>query len=231
MLAPFIEGSLGGWASLQGATMSYLSDCTSTGRSRAQVFARFTGVFYAGFALGPAIGAYLLRHPLINLGGGSEKLSQGAANVAGVFAVAAICSALNCVLALFVFPESLRRNGPAPQVEETTAEGVSVKRSAWSEFFGGFARAGRLFAPRTRMLPGGRKVRDASLTLLAASLFLYLLASGIFQIKYLYAQHVYGWGSEELSWYIFLAGGLRSLTLLFLVPGSFSRLRLGNTAG
>lgn len=41
---------------------------------------------------------------------------------------------------------------------------------------------------------------------------------GIFQIKYLYAEHVYGWGSEELSYYIFLAGGLRAVNLLFVMP-------------
>jgi MFS family permease len=217
MLTPLLEGLLGGWASLQGATTAYLSDCTSAGRSRAQVFARFTGVFYVGFAVGPAIGAWLLRHPLINLGGKSDALKQGASNVAGVFVVAAICSALNCLLTLFIFPESLQVKVPTGPASPPAAE--PTKSSAWAEFFAGFTRAGRLFAPKTRTLSNGKRIRDTSLTILGVSFFLYLLASGIFQIKYLYAQHIYGWGSEELSMYIFLAGGLRAFTLLVLVPG------------
>jgi len=60
IIAPIIEGSLGGWSTLQSATSSYVSDCTSSG-SRAKIFSRFTGVFYLGFALGPTIGGWIIR--------------------------------------------------------------------------------------------------------------------------------------------------------------------------
>ena len=40
VVAPFFEGLLGGWSSLQGATSAYISDCTSDG-SRSYIFSRF----------------------------------------------------------------------------------------------------------------------------------------------------------------------------------------------
>lgn len=40
VIAPFFEGLLGGWSSLQGATSAYISDCTSDG-SRSHIFSRF----------------------------------------------------------------------------------------------------------------------------------------------------------------------------------------------
>ena len=63
VISPIIEGLFGGWATLQATTSAYVSDCTSDG-SRAAIFSRFTGVFYFGFALGPTIGAFLIRSPL-----------------------------------------------------------------------------------------------------------------------------------------------------------------------
>ncbi|EEB93435.1 hypothetical protein MPER_07903, partial [Moniliophthora perniciosa FA553] len=51
IVAPFIEGVLGGWSTLQSACSSYVSDCTSAG-SRANIFSRFMGVFYLGFSIG-----------------------------------------------------------------------------------------------------------------------------------------------------------------------------------
>jgi MFS family permease len=50
LLAPVIEGLLGGWSTLQSATFAYISDCTSSG-SRASLFSRFTGVSYLGLGV------------------------------------------------------------------------------------------------------------------------------------------------------------------------------------
>jgi MFS family permease len=63
ILAPVIEGSLGGWSTLTGANTAYIADCTSPG-SRSTIFARFTGVLFIGLALGPIIGAWLIRNPI-----------------------------------------------------------------------------------------------------------------------------------------------------------------------
>ena len=41
---------------------------------------------------------------------------------------------------------------------------------------------------------------------------------GVSQLKYLYAEHTYGWGAEQLSYYISFLGGARALFLLFVLP-------------
>lgn len=46
------------------------------------------------------------------------------------------------------------------------------------------------------------------------------VSQGIFQIKYLYAVHVYGWDAEQLSYYISAMGGCRTLYLLAVMPGA-----------
>ena len=63
VLAPIAEGLLGGWSSFSSANTAYIADCTSPG-SRATIFARFTGVLSLGLALGPVIGAWLIRNPI-----------------------------------------------------------------------------------------------------------------------------------------------------------------------
>ena len=37
-------------------------------------------------------------------------------------------------------------------------------------------------------------------------------------MKYLYARHSYGWGAEQLSYYISFMGGSRAMFLLFVLP-------------
>lgn len=121
LLAPLVEGLLGGWSTLQSATSAYISDCTSPG-SRAQIFSRFTGVFYLGFSFGPAIAAWLIRHPdLFRLPGSpastpgnhlvdmTGKTAAQRQTVTAVFWIAVFCSFANFLLVLFLFPESLSK--------------------------------------------------------------------------------------------------------------------------
>jgi len=75
-----------------------------------------------------------------------------------------------------------------------------------------------LLAPKKIPRPEGGHRTDWSLTILGISLFMFLLATGIFQIKYLYAEHVYEWGAEQLSYYITLMGAVRCVHLLFIMP-------------
>lgn len=60
--------------------------------------------------------------------------------------------------------------------------------------------------------------KDWSLTFLALSLFVHTLSSGLFQLKYLYAEHVYDWTAEQLSYYISFLGAVRASYLLVLLP-------------
>ena len=191
LLAPFIEGLLGGWSTLQSATSAYLSDCTSSG-SRASIFSRFSGVFYIGLSVGPSLGGYLIRNPIWGL-----SIPDDVPTVTSVFWVAIFCSFVNFILVLFLFPESLDKvkmiqaasrvhadtgmkgkarpddllgvgegsegNGTHEVIEET---GVLQK----------FLKPLGLFLPAVVVDGGLRKRKDWSLTILGVALFGYMLA-------------------------------------------------------
>ncbi|KAI0683398.1 major facilitator superfamily domain-containing protein [Cytidiella melzeri] len=221
IVSPIIEGLLGGWSTLHGATFAYISDCTSDG-SRAKVFSRFTGVFYLGFSLGPALGAYLIRHPLFSFPSTSSGQLNGQPSVTSVFYVAAMASFVNLLLVLFIFPESLEKKkakeglqrAVVPRVTNGGGDPVVLKKQSFIARFFSLA----LLAPKKVAKADGGYSTDWSLTVLATTFFLYLLAMGVFQIKYLYAEHVYQWSSEQLSYYISFVGGVRALQLLVIMP-------------
>lgn len=164
---------------MQGATSAYVSDCTSDG-SRAHVFSRFTGVFYLGFSLGPTLGAFLIRHPLFPVSG--SHIHNGAATVTSVFYVAAMCSLLNLLFTIFIFPESLdkkkaQQSQLPPILDEDSEDenGQTQKKSQGvvSRIFSPLL----LFMPKKIQTPEGNYRYDWSLTLMAMALFAYLLAS------------------------------------------------------
>ena len=174
IISPIIEGLCGGWATLQAATSAYVSDCTSDG-SRASIFSRFTGVFYFGFAIGPTIGAALIRHPFIPIFSPAVGVHNGAPTVTSVFYVAALASFINLMLALFLFPESLGKKkaqvvtssslAATPPVEEEPLNAVQQVLSAL-----------RVFLPKVVTSPNGTKHKDWSMMLLAIVLFGHLLS-------------------------------------------------------
>ncbi|RDB26264.1 putative membrane protein C14C4.07 [Hypsizygus marmoreus] len=232
VVAPVIEGLLGGWSTLQSATSAYLSDCTSSG-SRAHIFSRFFGVFYFGLSVGPSIGGYLIQHPIM-----TRSEMDGVPTVTSVFWVAVLCSFINFLLVLFVFPESLNQEkrelaitkyhaktsgkgkARADNVEVVDGLGGHEGVNGVEEIgiIRGFMRPLALFLPAVILEGGVKKRTDWSLTFLAAALFGAMLSSGVHQVKYLYAEHVYGWGAEQLSYYISFIGGARAMFLLFLMP-------------
>ncbi|KAF8839621.1 hypothetical protein BDN67DRAFT_969725 [Paxillus ammoniavirescens] len=233
ILAPIVEGSLGGWSSLSGANTAYLADCTSPG-SRSTIFARFSGVLFVGLALGPIIGAWLIKHPLSFLNVG--QIEHPLQSVNSVFLVAITCSFLNLLLVLFAFPESLpparraaNRKGKNRAVEghEFVSSGKNEANWVVTRVLRGFLSPLGVFLPSDvpiaraagGEMPGHSRTRkDWSLTFLALSTFFHMLASGLFQLKYLYAEHIYDWAAEQLSYYISFMGAARALHLLFLLP-------------
>ncbi|KAK0204888.1 major facilitator superfamily domain-containing protein [Desarmillaria ectypa] len=245
IIAPIIEGFLGGWSTLQSATSAYVSDCTSSG-SRATIFSRFTGVFYVGFSMGPAIGGWIIKNR-IGARPGQPK------SVTAVFYLAVLCSLTNLLLVLFVFPESLsaeKREVAARQhtiTHSSKGKARDFSRQDLGEHDQGastssdeegdsetkrFAIIRSFLSPLSIFLPvtiieaeGTRRHQDWSLTLLATALFGYMLSTGIYQLKYLYAVHVYGWGAEQLSYYISFLGGARAAFLLLLLPFFISVLK------
>lgn len=103
LVSSIIQGLTGGFLTLQSVTSAYLSDCTSSG-SRAQLFSRFGGAAALGSCIGPALGGWLIRHPISWLG---DSPITGRQSVTSVFWVAVLFSFINFLLMAFVFPESL----------------------------------------------------------------------------------------------------------------------------
>ncbi|KAH9481397.1 putative membrane protein C14C4.07 [Psilocybe cubensis] len=243
LIAPVIEGLLGGWSTLQCATSAYLSDCTSPG-SRAQIFSRFQGVFYLGLAVGPSIGGFLIQHPLriFAAEAGGDK------TVTTVFWVSIMLSFANLLLVLFVFPESLGKKKMLEAIAEAEAAALAASKHtavavdpAQANDAGasssdvpepakqedgvivGFLRPLAVFLPVMVLQPspngiGLRKKRDWSLTILALALFAFMLSTGLYQLKYMYAMQTYGWGAEQLGYYISFMGVGRAVWLLFALP-------------
>ncbi|KDQ59197.1 hypothetical protein JAAARDRAFT_655672 [Jaapia argillacea MUCL 33604] len=220
LVSPFIEGLLGGWTTLQGATWAYISDCTSDG-SRSSILSRFNGVYFLGSALGPIIGAFFIRHPIIAV---RDAKLHTTPTVATVFWISVLFEFVNVLLVIFVFPESLTRakRNAAGKQRDTDGNDLEEENTGSSgKSSGGVMTIIRNFlSPLAIFLPYKKEGKRANwnLTWVAVSLFLYLLAAGIFQIKYLYAEHVFGWDAEQLSYYISAAGGSRALNLLFITP-------------
>jgi len=155
-------------------------------------------------------------------------------SVNSVFWVAICGYFVNFLLVLFVFPESLpasrramNRKGKNRAIEGDAIGTSNTDNHTWmvvrgvKSFISPLAEflptdvpvarsAGMLSQPLTR--------KDWSLTFLALSLFVHTLASGLFQLKYLYAEHVYEWTAEQLSYYISFMGAVRASHLLVLLP-------------
>ena len=136
-----------------------------------------------GFAVGPMIGAFLIRHPP-SLPFIPASHSQ---SVAPVFWVAMMCSFVNFLLAVFVFPESLHKNkkhsSPLRQDDQqqqnlklahSNANGAS---NTLIESLDGFIKPLLIFAPKIKHIPGRAPRRDWTLTCIGLAVFIYFLSA------------------------------------------------------
>jgi len=203
LVAPILDGLLGGYNTIQATVSSYVSDCTSDG-SRANIFARFHGVFFIGIAIGPEIGALLIR-----LTGGVEA----------VFFTSICLFVANFFLICFILPESLTKakreqlganRGPQEEIE---TRGFSILRVL--SYPMALILPLRVFLPRRR--PDSKRW-DWSFPALAVAQFGYFLTAGMYSTKYLYADHTYSWNAEKLSYFITGVGACRALHLLIILP-------------
>lgn len=202
LLAQAIEGILGGWPSLQSATMAYVADCTQSSAS----LVRFTGVVYVGLAFGPVVGAALMKQPRLfdfiamwfspfrfqTVGSG-----QGGEIVAPVFGAAILCSLFNILLVVFVFPDSLPKGkrkapstpSPSPAASAEVQNPLPLSDSNTNETSKDFEerRASSniskvLLSPLAVFLPqkvylGTEMRRDWSLTVLGVVVFGYMITA------------------------------------------------------
>jgi MFS family permease len=150
LVASAIDGLLGGINTIQAAISSYISDCTTDG-SRANIFARFLGVFFFGIALGPGIGALLIR---------------ATGGITSVYLVSCCLFVANLLFVCFVLPESLTktRRNEAKQAHDSQNEELGL-RSVVS-YPKSLLLPLRVFLPRKRLY---NKHWDWSYTFLAGA--------------------------------------------------------------
>jgi MFS family permease len=169
LLAPIMEGIFGGQATHQAAVSAYISDCTSDG-SRAHIFSRFAGVSYAGFGLGPILGVFLIRHPLLQVQSLGRHHREGQ-SVTAVFWAAILCSTINFLTILFVIPESLEKARQRAAQKGDSPPATQTKPGLKKRLLGPLA----IFAPR-KCIVNGRPQKDWSISWLATVVFALLLA-------------------------------------------------------
>ncbi|SCV74651.1 BQ2448_7680 [Microbotryum intermedium] len=237
ILGPVIDGLLGGATTAQATSNAYLADCTDAG-SRARIFSVLGGVIFAGIAIGPTLGAILVRQS------GSIILP---------FYVALAMHITYASVMLFVIPESLTKTRQhaarerhaeeraarhAAEDEEARKAKVNgavmvvvlkVKRIALRPW--GFLKPVGLMMPRKRdpnemeedrpMLDAMGPVKagwDFSLLKISIAVACFSMGLAVYQVKLLYTSYRFGWGAEENGLYLSFIGVCRVVGLIIVLP-------------
>ncbi|KZV76316.1 MFS general substrate transporter [Peniophora sp. CONT] len=217
ILAPLVEGFLGAQSLFGGITHAYAADCTSGG-SRSQIFVMMQGMLYVGLSIGPWIDGAILN---FNHRSTNETL----------FAASIAVALTNLILIIFILPESLlpeRRLGSnfsftRHRESSVSSEDVARDKSSWHVMVYRLKKFIRnlLIRPISIFFPKkleGRKGYDWNLTLVGVVQFIYILSIQVYNLKYLYTKHVYGWTGEQLGYYMSLLYVTRAINLLLLLP-------------
>ncbi|KAF7336667.1 hypothetical protein MVEN_02101500 [Mycena venus] len=208
LVGPIFEGICGGLSVFNGVFHAYISDCTPDG-SRSKIFSAIQGMVFSGLAFGPWIAGALLSNT--NLGPYS------------LFPISITIQLVLLMYVIFFLPESLRkkRHQPSQLVPEPTPMSGATQSQTLTGLINRFAVAFvspiTIFRPRT-VDDGVSTKKDFSMTLLGCALFLYILATAVYPLKYLYGQHTYGWDSVHLGYYMALLWISRAINLLILLP-------------
>ncbi|CDZ97519.1 Predicted transporter ADD1 (major facilitator superfamily) [Phaffia rhodozyma] len=243
-IGPIFDGLLGGMPTLSATNQAYVADCTPDG-TRAQIFSRLVGVMMVGFALGPIVGAAIIRY---------------SSDVLSVFYVACALHIFTLFIVLFILPESLSTGAKDSLAkmarvreheiqnqeelerrweEEEEEDDVLAGNSGWSRLSGvvqtraakrsrgvirrlvkrvfGFLSPLAIFLPVVdENDPKGRK--NWNLTFVAMGLSFLMFMMGVLSVKFQYTQLMFGWGPAELSPLLTVIGSLRGANLLIFLP-------------
>ncbi|TFK40416.1 major facilitator superfamily domain-containing protein [Crucibulum laeve] len=216
LVGPIIEGSAGALATFNGLVHAYVSDCTRHG-SRSKIFSTIQGIVFIGLAMGPWFGGFLLP-------------SKGYSDRFFYYSMSLIFSTLLYVI--FLLPES--RQPPTDTGRSYTNEGVRFKTSPFfvirkqiTKFISALLTPIAMFKPRP--IPYTSR-KNWNMTLVGLGLFLYLLSTGVYSAKYLYAQHVYSWTTAQLGYYMSTLWIARAFNLLVFLPIIISYLKPKSTS-
>ncbi|KAL0954434.1 hypothetical protein HGRIS_003415 [Hohenbuehelia grisea] len=212
VLGPVLDGLTGGLSAFNGVVHAYISDCTVHG-SRSKIFSTVQGLVFVGLSVGPWVGSLAMRLP-----------SPSIDSTTYMFYLSIF---FQCMILAFIgllLPESLpaksadahdRQSSPRSPSDQHHKPAVGVYTREYAlRFLKTFMSPITIFRPRNI----GRRHRDWNLTLLGSTLFIYLLSIGVYQVKYLYAKHIYAWTAEQLGFYMSLLWTTRAINLLLLLP-------------
>ncbi|QRV86142.1 major facilitator superfamily transporter [Ceratobasidium sp. AG-Ba] len=199
-----IDGLAGGFSAVVAAGHAYVTDCSSP-LTRSRIFSFWTGVVYAGGALGPSLGSLLNRHT-------NDLLSTFY-----------LCTALHIVygfLVFFVVPESLSVEARAKAREAYEADMNSHSQSIFGSLWRltGFVRPLAVFIPKRRRSEDGWRARDWSLTFVGIAAVGVALNTGSYHYKFQYALKTFHWSSIQLGYWLSLVGFWRAVHLTIVLP-------------
>ncbi|KAJ7429013.1 hypothetical protein FB451DRAFT_1334077 [Mycena latifolia] len=208
LIGPVFEGLCGGLSVFNGVVHAYVSDCTPDG-SRSRIFSTIQGIVFVGLAIGPWTAGIVLS--LTNLGPYS------------LFYISVAIQLVLLVYIIFFFPESLRSKvQPSIHLDvelvpaSTPAQAKSL-RDITKSFIIALVSPITIFMPRPAV-HGMSTRKDYNLTLLGVAMFLYIVSTAVYPVKYLYGQNTYSWDSIQLGYYMSLLWISRAINLLFLLP-------------
>ncbi|KAH7340749.1 major facilitator superfamily domain-containing protein [Rhizoctonia solani] len=205
VVSNLIDGIFGGFSTAVATSNAYISDCVpSTERSR--WFSLWTGIIFAGMALGPGFGSLLIKFT------GNAML---------IFYIAAISDLVYALYVAFILPESM---DPEHMKAAREAKRRSKRVYTVHPIKGlvlnllGLLAPFTIFFPRVVQRPGGRKKYEWNASFIGLAYALHAINSGSYSFKYQYAIKAFGWSSTQMGNWLSLLGFTRAFHLTILLP-------------
>ncbi|KAF6763813.1 major facilitator superfamily domain-containing protein [Ephemerocybe angulata] len=212
LLAPLLEGLLGGMAASVVAFASYVSD-TTTEQTRSRTLSIKYGIHWTGVSLGPLLGSLALRVT---------------GDIVSLFYIAVALQATLLLYVKFIMLEPLseERQGLAranwklyrDQGKQAT-EGQGWLGKLWSSFLPIVRPLSVILPVKKRgSSPSSKPRRDWNLFLAVTSIALMYMAAGDLLYKFQYTAAVFGWTAEENGYFLSMLSASRGLYLMIILP-------------
>ncbi|KAI0664635.1 major facilitator superfamily domain-containing protein [Cubamyces menziesii] len=213
VVAPILEGLLGGLSSMSANVHAYMADCTPPSK-RSGTFSRYLGLLFTGTAIGPTLGGLVIR-----LSG----------SFISVFFIAGALHLLYALLIWFVVPESLSaqemraaRARQREEEEEYRAAHAHGGARVWLKRMFAFLTPLLLFVPVRLDEPAGSPAkagkRDWSLGLVVAAYGFTISLMGSYVYIMQYIQTFFEWNTEQVGYWFSTVGVTRALFLTVILP-------------
>lgn len=202
-----VEFAFGGLAGSFIATMaviqSYAADCTPPAK-RSIVFGYLHGCMYLGIAIGPVLGAFIIK----TTGG----------NILTIFYVAFVCHLTFIVFITSFVPESLTRDRQLLARERHQSELVKHPRRPWTSITNLaniFRPLAILFPPRTE---SSQTTRTNLVLLSVVDTVVFGVTLGSASLIVIYPEYMFKWGNFQSSVFVSIANTCRVAMLILILP-------------